>query len=242
MLAGAGTGKTLTMLAYVKHLLLSGKAKPNEILVLSFTNDSASEINERIKDETNEKIDAQTFHKLGINIMANADGKKPSLTNLQENFMQYIQQIIKAKIQNDAKYFFLTQKYTYNICGKCESEFSFDTIEEYEEYTEESPPTSLKGERLKSYSEVDVANFLYLNGIEYEYEAKYKFDTATIEYSQYKPDFYLPQYDIYIEMFGTNENGEVPTWFSAEEGLTPTETYQKGIKWKRSKNASCRRR
>ena len=233
VLAGAGTGKTLTMLAYVKYLLFSGIAKPNEILVLSFTKDSANEINERIVEETGIKIDAQTFHKLGINIITQVEDKKPNITNLTDFFRQYIQKTITKKIQEDKKFFSLIQNYTTNIYGKFENEFSFKTKNEYNEHMNNTPPTSLKGEVLRSYSEVDVANFLYLNGIKYEYETNYKFDTATTEYSQYKPDFYLPQYDIYIEMFGVDENGDVPPWFSSKEGLTPTETYQEGMRWKR---------
>ena len=32
-------------------------------------------------------------------------------------------------------------------------------------------------------------------------------------------DFYLPEYDIYIEYFGINKNGEVPTYFKGAAGL-----------------------
>ena len=41
VIAGAGTGKTTTVVGKIKYLLKSGKCRPEDILVLSFTNDSA---------------------------------------------------------------------------------------------------------------------------------------------------------------------------------------------------------
>ena len=65
VIAGAGTGKTTTVVGKIKFLLKSGKYKPEDILVLSFTNASASEMSQRINQETGCNIDASTFHKLG---------------------------------------------------------------------------------------------------------------------------------------------------------------------------------
>jgi len=47
---------------------------------------------------------------------------------------------------------------------------------------------SLKGEKLKSFEECQIANFLALNGIEYQYEANYQHNTATSRHRQYKPE------------------------------------------------------
>ena len=44
VIAGAGTGKTTTVVGKVKYLLRSGKCLPSDILVLSFTNASATEM------------------------------------------------------------------------------------------------------------------------------------------------------------------------------------------------------
>ena len=51
---------------------------------------------------------------------------------------------------------------------------------------------TVKGEKVKSYEECEIANYLYLNGIAYEYEASYEHDTATPDKRQYQPDFHLP--------------------------------------------------
>jgi len=97
-------------------------------------------------------------------------------------------------------------------------------------------------ETVKSYGELDIANFLAQNGITYVYEQEYPVDTRTSEYGQYYPDFYLPNFDVYIEYFGIDRKGEVPSYFSGKNGKSATQTYQDGMKWKRElhrKNGTC---
>lgn len=72
VLAGAGTGKTTTIVGYISWLLKTGKAKPAEILVLSFTKKSADEMSERISAQTGASIRACTFHSLGLEICRNS--------------------------------------------------------------------------------------------------------------------------------------------------------------------------
>lgn len=92
---------------------------------------------------------------------------------------------------------------------------------------------TLKKETVKSYGELDIANFLTQNGITYVYEQEYPVDTRTSQFGQYRPDFYLPNFDLYIEYFGINRQGEVPPYFSGKDGLSATQAYQEGIAWKR---------
>ena len=230
VLAGAGTGKTTTIVGYIKFLLASHKANPEDILVLSFTNASASEMSERLQKETSCKLEASTFHKFGMKIITEVENKKPTIYTA--NIKQFIKNEIN-KLCEDKSYFNKLCLYIFFYGDKNKSEFEFENEEEYQMYLKSNPPTTLKGETVKSYGEVMIANFLYINGLKYEYEMPYKFDTATMEYSQYKPDFYLPDYDIYIEYYGIDRNGEVAKYFKGKDGKTASEVYRDSMNWKR---------
>lgn len=230
VIAGAGTGKTTTIVGKIKYLIRSNKCRPEDILVLSFTNASATEMCERIRKETDCDIAASTFHKLGLNIIASVDGKKPAITDLK------VRRFIKEKMSqcmNDPVYLKKLVKYIHFGRTAYRSEFEFNSQKEYNEYLKLNPPVTINHETVKSYGEMDIANFLFINGIRYEYEKAYEFDTANEKYGQYHPDFYLPDHDIYIEYFGIDSNNEVPSYFKAETGMTPSQTYLAGMSWKR---------
>ena len=231
VIAGAGTGKTTTIVGKVKYLINSGICDCKDILVLSFTNASASEMRDRINKETGQQIEALTFHKLGLNIIKSANGITPKITKI------VLSVFCKEKLienMQDTKYLvFLCRYFLFNPKYE-KSEFEFQNQKEYEEYLQTNPPATLKGDVVKSYGEMDIANFLYMNGIEYEYEKEYEYDTRTEERYQYYPDFYLTAYGIYIEYFGINENGEVPRYFVSRDGKSPSKEYQEGIEWKRN--------
>lgn len=235
IIAGAGTGKTTTVVGKIKFLLKSGKYKPEDILVLSFTNASASEMSQRINQETGCNIDASTFHKLGLNIITKVDGIVPKITQLK--LRKFVKEQLLLNMESDAYLNLLSSYLLYNrVVSK--SEFDFKTQAEYDEYLQLSPPTTINNETVKSYGEMDIANFLTQNGIQYIYECPYKIDTRTNEYGQYCPDFYLPEYDMYIEYFGINKNGEVPSYFKGANGMTATQTYQASMKWKRETHSA----
>lgn len=235
VIAGAGTGKTTTVVGKIKFLLKTGRYNPEDILVLSFTNASASEMSERINRETGCKIDASTFHKLGLNIITKVKGIVPKITQL--SLRKFIKEQLLLNMQSDTYLNLLSTYLLYNrVVAK--SEFEFKTQAEYEEYLRLNPPTTINNETVKSYGEMDIANFLMQNGIAYIYEQPYKVDTRTSEYGQYNPDFYLPEYDIYIEYFGINKKGEVPSYFRGNHGMTATQTYQASMEWKRETHSA----
>ena len=81
--AGAGSGKTTTILGKILYLLQSGFASPPEILVLSFTHDSATELRERflreyyqtfaeqilLRKSSPPNITIETFHSLALKLL-----------------------------------------------------------------------------------------------------------------------------------------------------------------------------
>lgn len=66
VLAGAGTGKTYTIVNRVKYLIDKMKVNPKNILCISFTNDA---VNKLKKDINNKDVDVLTFHKLALRII-----------------------------------------------------------------------------------------------------------------------------------------------------------------------------
>ncbi len=231
VIAGAGTGKTTTVVGKIKYLLKSNQCQPEDILVLSFTNASAAEMSERIRTETGVPIHASTFHKLGLDIITKVNKIKPKIVRL--DLHKFVREQLELLMRSEA---YLARLGRYLLYGRsnAKSEFDFETKAEYEKYLQTNPPTTINHETVKSYGEMDIANFLNHNGIAYLYEHEYELDTRTEEHSQYYPDFYLPEYKIYIEYFGINRNGEVPAYFSDKDGENAAQVYLDTMAWKRN--------
>lgn len=66
IVAGAGSGKTLTLVGKIRYLLEIKKIKPEEILCISFTNESTKSLKEKINHP---KVHVFTFHKLAMSIL-----------------------------------------------------------------------------------------------------------------------------------------------------------------------------
>ena len=68
LIAGAGAGKTTTILGKIDFLLANGYTE-DDILCISFTNASVNDL----KNKLNNNIDVFTFHKLSLNILKDYD-------------------------------------------------------------------------------------------------------------------------------------------------------------------------
>ena len=69
VVAGAGSGKTMTILAKVKYLIEIKGIKSKEILLLSLTNETVNNLKEKLNDLGYNDMNVYTFHKLGLNIL-----------------------------------------------------------------------------------------------------------------------------------------------------------------------------
>ena len=67
-----------------------------------------------------------------------------------------------------------------------------------------------------------------MHGVNYEYEKLYPFESDDPNRKAYRPDFYLIDYDIYLEHFGVSKDYKCP-WLSEVE----EKKYLDGINWKR---------
>jgi DNA helicase-2/ATP-dependent DNA helicase PcrA len=104
MLAGAGTGKTKALTARIVHLLRLSKARPNEILAVTFTNKAAREMKERVGRLLGEVAEGMpwmgTFHSLSVKILrrhAELVGLKPNFTILDtDDQLRLLKQLVLA--------------------------------------------------------------------------------------------------------------------------------------------------
>lgn len=71
VVAGAGSGKTFTIVNKIKYLLDNNICKENELLIISFTNESVNDLKRKI----DYNLDIMTFHKLAITLINNPDMK-----------------------------------------------------------------------------------------------------------------------------------------------------------------------
>ncbi len=104
VLAGAGTGKTRALTARIAHLLRTGRARPNEILAVTFTNKAAREMKSRIGALIGEAAEGMpwvgTFHAIGVRMLrrhAELVGLTPGFTILDtDDQLRLLKQLIAA--------------------------------------------------------------------------------------------------------------------------------------------------
>ncbi|MCX8507857.1 MAG: UvrD-helicase domain-containing protein, partial [Rhodobacteraceae bacterium] len=104
MLAGAGTGKTRALTARIAHLLATGRARPNQILAVTFTNKAAREMKDRVGRLMGGTVEGLpwmgTFHSISVKILrrhAELVGLKSTFTILDtDDQIRLLKQLILA--------------------------------------------------------------------------------------------------------------------------------------------------
>ena len=242
VVAGAGTGKTLTICGKIQYLLENNLAKENEILLMSYSRESVDDINKKVA-RVSPKMKAETFHSLGYAILTEHYGEKKAI---EDQILSHIKAFFEERLSSDTK--FTRKIFKYFSCYIRSITFDFrkkENDEEEQDWTLKKPYRTLKEalkslnkdpknnvtakkEYVRSVQELVIANFLFVNGIEYEYEKPYEINTATLDRRRYCPDFYLPKYKIYIEHYGIDKDGRARQYSYNEE-----QDYLEGIDWKR---------
>jgi DNA helicase-2/ATP-dependent DNA helicase PcrA len=105
VLAGAGTGKTRVLTVRIAHILNLGRARPGEILAVTFTNKAAREMKHRVGEIVGGVVEGMpwlgTFHSIGVKILrrhAELVGLKPDFTILDvDDQIRLLKQILEAE-------------------------------------------------------------------------------------------------------------------------------------------------
>lgn len=229
VIAGAGAGKTTTLAAKVKYLVEKKNVLPSEILVVSFTNKAVNELKEKIQKQLHIPANITTFHAIGYSIIK----KEQEIKNIfnSENLYFVINEYFKKEILHDEetmkKLLLFFEEYF-----QIEKNHEFETLKSDPKFIEEQlhernrRKITLNEEKVRSFEEAQIANFLYRNGIRYIYEPEYPYCLPKSK-KIYTPDFLLIQGNrkVYLEHFGIHEDGTSNRYTSEELA-----TYQKSIR------------
>ncbi|MFV0280618.1 MAG: ATP-dependent helicase, partial [Rhodoblastus sp.] len=112
VLAGAGTGKTRALTTRIAHILALGKARPSEILAVTFTNKAAREMRERVAALAGPVAEGMpwlgTFHAISTKILrrhAELAGLKSNFTILDtDDQIRLLKQVIQAENIDDKRW------------------------------------------------------------------------------------------------------------------------------------------
>ncbi len=226
VIAGAGAGKTTTVAAKVRYLVERKHVEPEKILVISFTNKAVGELRDKINKALKIKCPVTTFHSTGYAILRK---KEPNGKNIRDGgfLFNIVNNYLKGNILDQPE---LVDKLILFFGSYFDAPYEGDDLNSFFNYISRADFSTLKGnmseyteeiinkrtgsrisiahESLRSGQEVQIANFLYLNGIDYAYEKPYKYNIIRAR-KPYTPDFTITQgtHVAYIEHFGITQDG-----------------------------------
>ena len=165
VIAGAGCGKTLVLTHRIAHLIRAGICRPEEILAVTFTINSAAEIRDRVQkllpDVDVSKLKGQTFHAYCADVLAKAKQKFKIVedADLQIYLRKHIEDLpLKIFTRAASPGQFIEQLMRFN--SRCQDELV--SAHDYRLFVEElkrrpliQPPRVMKSSEMEQYSRED---------------------------------------------------------------------------------------
>lgn len=210
VVASAGSGKTSTMVAKAAYAIERGFMAPERIVMLAFNADAAKELRERAEESLDRlgmpeiTIDACTFHSLGLSIIRKASGRKLDVPEWaresDKSFAKLVELVDQLK---DRSTHFRSQWDIFRLV------FGRDLPRSAPEgladgYDSNGRPyfNALNGSRVQTMEERVIADWLFYNGVVFEYKLFYEFDAVRDVHRQSQPHFYYPDIDAHHEHTG----------------------------------------
>ena len=231
LIAAAGSGKTSVMIARAAYAVHRGFVSPDRILLLAFNKAAAIELQERIVARftaagiPHEGIRAATFHSFGLNVIGKATGHKPRLapwldTGQDTNMVERIADELRDA---DPKV-----RYQWDLFRLLFASAPIDAdggvADGYDSSSRLTGFRTFAGGLVRSAGERMIADWLFVNGVQFRYEDPYSHTVSDETHSQYRPDFYYPSADVWHEHWALDADGEPPAAFVG---------YADGIAWKK---------
>ena len=225
VLAPAGSGKTRCLTSRIAFAVKSG-APPSSVLAVTYTNNAKDEMQRRLKDKFNIDVEVRTLHSFSRALAMYSPRYRPDVAN-DKHQPEFIWDALMA-VLSDPKYFSHLSSFLSSVrTNNSNTRFSSAKVRNKEYVT-------IHNLSVKSEAEQSISNFLLLNGITFRYEQAADWADQDSHRRRYHPDFYLPNYGIYIEHWAVDRNGNVPDWFSHGRAEDPSQMYQFGMEWKRA--------
>ncbi len=227
VIAGAGSGKTRTIVARVRFLL-ERKVAPSAILAVTFTNKATEEMQDRLRrmgvpiaGRGTEGVTVSTLHALGKRVVQATVSGPLSVADDHWTDTLVAAALRDARESRDPR---LAQLYV-------------NAVLHFHRHEDETAPAvggektyrTLRGEHVRSIGERIIADFLLVHHVGYEYEAKASWAYVGEGHDAYHPDFRLLDTGAHIEYWGVNRSGEVAAWLNST-----SVAYRQGMAWKRA--------
>ena len=238
VVSSAGSGKTSTIQGKVRYLIDMCHIDPDDILLITYTRKAAGELRERIGYSG---LTSSTFHGLAYNIISQVD-KAPTIAETDFALNLFYEKIKEHKFIEAITY------YLVNLLSRIKDPDKYVSEREYladrRKYGTQAYFPDMDGKIIFTRSEEErkICHFLSTHSVNFRYEERYEFDTATTQFRQYKPDFTI-YYQVngawrklYLEHYAIGKSGGVPKWFGQGKGETWAQAdkkYKEGIMWKR---------
>ena len=242
VISSAGSGKTSSIVGKVKYLIDIKKVSSEKILLISYTNKAAQELTDRVGYQG---IRGYTFHKLALDLIAKATGKKPSIcSNTDALVINIYHQLLNNKnFKSSIVEYFIDYREDESERNNEKSNYKERIIKQkYDKYRALLPDMDGNIIYVRSKEEQKLCFILSSLGLSFRYEEPYEYSVSDEMHSQYRPDFSIHyekngiKHRIYLEHFAIDEHGLVPLWFAKDKGISYDEANQKygdGITWKK---------
>jgi DNA helicase IV len=211
VVAAAGSGKTevlVTRIAYLTQQKSNG-IEPNRILAIAFQDKARDEIGRRLAENYDiSGVNVKTFHKLGKDIVEKRRDRKflhnEILNDTQK--LSEIKKIYKQKLQEKAFYGLFVEYLRFYNSNYDESIEKANILSQ----KEAARYISINDTPVRSRAEKEILDLFLthkINGqkIQIEYEPDFR---------EFQPDFRLTDFDLYLEHWGINKQGQTPANFN----------------------------